>query len=195
MPEHSTFFAYQAHLDETDYIAIPRQVGAETRVEIHPLHNPGIDDVTAAIVAGDGKLLEVSRLVVSRAGHEHSRIIDPRTLPEPTRDAFRRLAVAVLASDSAPDRRHDAEARRARRWSKRRTWLGWSFRRWVPAVELFRSFGCFVFCGFASGFRCSGVFGDAVVRNVGRSPPQGRVGLSSTEPTPLAGLGPAGFAP
>jgi hypothetical protein len=102
MPEHSTFFAYQAHLAGTDYIAIPRQVGAETRVEIYPLHNPAIDDVTAAIVAEDGKLIEVSRLVVSRAGHEHSRIIDPGTLPEPARDAFRRLAVAVLASDPAP---------------------------------------------------------------------------------------------
>jgi hypothetical protein len=94
MPEHSTLFAYQAHLAGTDYIAIPRQVGAETRVEIHLLHNPGVDHVTGAIVAEDGNLLEVSRLVVSRSGHEHSRIIDPGTLSEPARDAFRRLAAA-----------------------------------------------------------------------------------------------------
>jgi len=102
MPEHSTFFAYQAHIAGTDYIAIPRQVGAEARVEIYPLHNPGIDDVTGAIVAGSGKLIEASRLVVSGTGHEHTRIIDPGTLPEPVRDAFRRLAAAVLASNPAP---------------------------------------------------------------------------------------------
>jgi hypothetical protein len=102
MPEHSTFFAYQAHITGTDYIAIPRQVGAEARVEIHLLHNPGVNDVTGAIIAGDGKLIEASRLVVSRTGHEYSRLIDPGTLPEPARDAFRRLAIAVLASNPTP---------------------------------------------------------------------------------------------
>jgi hypothetical protein len=102
MPEHSNFFTYQAHLAGTDYIAVPRQVGTEARVEIHLLHNPGIDDVTGAIVAEDGKLIEASRLAVSRSGHEHTRIIDPGTLPEPVGDAFRRLASAVLAFDPTP---------------------------------------------------------------------------------------------
>jgi hypothetical protein len=102
MPEPSTFFAYEAHIDGTDYIAIPRRVGTEARVDIHLLHNPGIEDVTGAIVAGSGQLIEASRLTASRTGQEHTRIIDPDTLPEPARDAFQRLAAAVLASNPAP---------------------------------------------------------------------------------------------
>jgi hypothetical protein len=58
MPQHDTFHAYQAHIAGTDYIAIPRRVGAETRVEIHVLRLPDVDDVTAAIVAEDGTLVE-----------------------------------------------------------------------------------------------------------------------------------------
>jgi hypothetical protein len=102
MPKHSPFYAYQAHIAGTDYIAIPRQVGAETRVEIHPLCNPGVDDVTGAIVAADGKLIEASRFAVSRSGHEYSQIIDTGALPEPACRAFRRIASAVLASHPAP---------------------------------------------------------------------------------------------
>ena len=86
MPKHSSFFTYQAQIAGTDYIAIPRQVGTEARVEIFPLHNPGIDDVTGAIVAGSGKLIEASKLAVSRTGHEDARMIDP--LPEPALAAF-----------------------------------------------------------------------------------------------------------
>jgi hypothetical protein len=102
MPKHSTFYAYQAHIAGTNYIAIPRQVGAQTHVDIHLLRNPGVDDVTSAIVAADGRLIEASRLAVSRTGHEYSDIIDPGALPEPICAAFRGLAAAVLASDPAP---------------------------------------------------------------------------------------------
>jgi hypothetical protein len=105
MLKHDIFHAYQAHIAGTDYIAIPRGVGREARVEIQLLRllrPPGIDDVIGAIVAADGKLIEASKLTASRTGHEYLQTIDANALPEQLRNAFQRIAAAVVAHHPAP---------------------------------------------------------------------------------------------
>jgi hypothetical protein len=102
MPKHDIFHAYQAHIAGTAYIAIPRGVGREARVEIQLLRHPGIDDITGAVVAASGELIEASRLAAGPAGQEYLQRIGADALPEQLRTAFQRIAAAVVAQHPAP---------------------------------------------------------------------------------------------
>ena len=102
MPKHDIFHTYQAHIAGTAYIAIPRGLGTEARVEIQVLRPAGIDDVTGAIVDASGRLIEASRLTAGPAGQEYLQTIGVDGLPEQLRSAFQRLAAAVMAQHPAP---------------------------------------------------------------------------------------------
>ena len=102
MPKHDLFHAYQAHIAGTNYIAIPRQVGTEACVEIQVLRPPGIDDITGAVVAASGTLIEASRLTADPAGQEYLQTIDLDALPDQLRGAFQRLAAAVVPRRPVP---------------------------------------------------------------------------------------------
>jgi hypothetical protein len=75
-------YTYQPLGDEREYIAIPRQVGTEKYVQILLHRSPDVNDVTAASVGEDGKVIEASRLVVDRFDAEYSELIDNAALSD-----------------------------------------------------------------------------------------------------------------
>ena len=102
MQNDVTLYTYQPLGAGTEYIAIPRQVGTQRYVQILLHRAPDVNDITAANVGEDGKVIEASRLVVDRFDAEYSELVDNATLPDGMQALFQRIARAVFALHPIP---------------------------------------------------------------------------------------------
>ena len=102
MQNKARFYTYQPLGDGDEYIAIPRQVGTEKSVEILLHRAPDVNDVTAARVGEDGKVIEASRLVVGRFDAEYFELVDNTALSDGNRLLFQSIALAVFARHPIP---------------------------------------------------------------------------------------------
>lgn len=102
MRNNVRLYTYRPLGDGAEYIAIPRQVGTQRYVEILLDRAPDVNDVIAARVGEDGKVIEASRLAVDRFDAEYFEPAGNAALSDGNRLLFQRIARAVFAFHPIP---------------------------------------------------------------------------------------------
>ncbi len=111
-------YAYEVLIDGEKYIAVPRQYRNARCVQISLARPWNVNDITSALVAGDGTIIEATRFAV-RNDHEMSELIDcaGSALSGETRllfERFRRITEGILFTTYATLRSSERQGKESR---------------------------------------------------------------------------------
>lgn len=104
MSEHTlNIYAYEVFVDREKYLAVPRLFQNTACVQISLDRSWNENDITSALVAKDGKVIEATRLIVrnDHEDNEHINCADDAVTNETQLlfQRFRRITDTVLACD------------------------------------------------------------------------------------------------